>query len=323
MVTSLKFYKLLMEMGVSGNNYDAIVNYLYANIADIGTAIAQKKLRRGEATRKWIAKGMELEGGSLPTPKPIVLQSRDAPGVATTFSAAKLNVSYLLRQHLLDPFLRPSSVVAPPTGHCFAGAGQVDNFCNSPAGLEFNAWWQKRWSSRKGGVWDDSLHKKLEALHPGKKHHLHLLPAGLFGDALAVSGGLNASVFQMRLKLGSLHPSLAYLSQHCLLAGLAEKPTLGAKATDEQKLQFNNAHARVWAEFGWEVFFEDNFVHFRGSEIPHLQLGGAPDDVHVFKLVCFGLVRKTGFFSGVALFVLPHHLPLLFPTPFSAAPRQW
>jgi hypothetical protein len=54
-----------MKMGVSGNNYDAIVNYLYANIAEIGSAIAQKKLRRGEATRKWIAKGMALEGGSL------------------------------------------------------------------------------------------------------------------------------------------------------------------------------------------------------------------------------------------------------------------
>jgi hypothetical protein len=213
-----------------------------------------------------------------------------------TYSACLLDVGYQLKHHLLNPPANSPPLIDPRTSHVFPGAeSNVDNFANSPAGKEYNVYLQKLWVQRdESGGWASKLRRNVEAKFPDRVLHFIPILAGLFGDGLAISEGLHASLFQLRIKLGTFHPALAFLPSLCLLAGLCEKPVLGDKARAETTVNFNDLHSEIWAKLGFSHFFDDQFVALPWEDVAHLGVPGKAGEVVVFKLCLFGLMLDNG-----------------------------
>ena len=310
MKANLELYGMLSEAGLSGNAYDRLISWLLVeeNFAALQTAVQSKTLYKADTVRGKINRALELDGcpahvhgkGLVAGAKPATffLKSGTGDEAATVeYSACVLDTGYQLAHHLLHPAAASPPLNSPPTGHIFSGAGSaVDNFCNSPAGEEYNKWLQAHWAARtpSGDGWASALHGKVEEQFPGRRHTFIPILAGLFGDALAVSEQLHAGLFQMRIKLGSFHPALAHLASLCLLAGLCEKPVLGDKATPEATSNFNDLYAQIFAQLGWPHFFDTNYVALPWEKLSHLNIPGQPGDICVFKLCLFALMLDNG-----------------------------
>ena len=310
MGVNFALYGILSDAGLSGNAYDKLITWLKdeKNVDRLSDAVKHRKLYFSDAVRGIISSCLVNDGCSeyqhgqntVAGVKHVEFTLKGVAGVSdTVLSACTLDVNYQLTKHLLYPAANSPPLIDPPTGHVFCSPGSgVDNFANSPAGVEYNGYLQRLWAQRDGGgggggaggTWSSELHRKVEAQYPGRVHHFVPILAALFGDALAITEGLHASLFQLRIKLGTFHPALAFLSSLCLLAGLCEKPTLGDKATDRGTSHYNDLHAHIWAELGFSHFFDDKFVVLPWEKVARLGIEGSPGDVVVFKLCLFGLM---------------------------------
>ena len=307
MKANLELYGMLSQAGLSGNAYDRLISWLLVedNFAALQTAVQNKTLYKADTVRGKINRALELDGcpahvhgkGLVAGAKPATFFLKSSTGEEVEYSACVLDTGYQLEHHLLQPAAASPPLNGPPTGHIFSCAGSaVDNFCNSPAGEEYNKWLQAHWAARtpSGDGWASALHGKVEEQFPGRRHTFIPILAGLFGDALAVSEQLHAGLFQMRIKLGSFHPALAHLASLCLLAGLCEKPVLGDKATPEATSNFNDLYAQIFAQLGWPHFFDTNYVALPWEKLSHLNIPGQPSDICVFKLCLFALMLDNG-----------------------------
>ena len=253
------------------------------------------KLFNSDTTREHIAYLLALQGIKPPVVVPLTLSGDGFDGAAH-FSAATPDVMGHLRQHLLNRSHRSPPLRDPAYVHLFSGQGgdAVDNMANSEAGRVFNASLQHAWVQKEGVLWKDPVHARVEKEYPGSKHHLHVVQACAFGDGFAASEGLKTGFFQMRLKLGTVHPELAYLTSSYLMAGIAETPTMSERASDATKMRFHDLHAKTWAKLGWEHFFDDKYVALSHDEVAHMGLASAPGDIHVFKLALLGFLLDNG-----------------------------
>lgn len=314
MAVNFDLYGLLSDAGLSGNAYDKLIKWLKDenNMDRLSDAVKTRKLYFSDAVRGIISTCLVNDGcseyphgkGTVAGLKHVEFTLQGAAGASEKYSACIADVTYQLTNHLLHPAVNSPPLISPPTGHVFCGPGSdVDNFANSPAGKEYDDYLQRLWAQREGGgggggaaggEWGSELHRKVEAQFPGRVHHFVPVLAALFGDALAITEGLHASLFQLRIKLGTFHPALAFLSSLCLLAGLCEKPTLGDKATERGTSHYNDLHAHIWAELGFSHFFDDKFVVLPWEKVAYLGIAGSAGDVVVFKLCLFGLMLDNG-----------------------------
>jgi hypothetical protein len=258
--------------------------------------VAANKFFTADTVRGYIATALMMQGMNPPVAVPLYLPG-DGFDAATNFSAASSCVMGHLRQCLLrksdpSPPLRDPSYV-----HLFTGQGgpNVDNIANSKAGVLFNASLQTAWA-RKGpdNAWADPLHARVEKEYPGVKHHLHVVFACAFGDGFAAGEGLHVGFFQMRLKLCTMNPELAFMTSSYLMAGLAETASMGDRASDATKMRFHDLHAETWAKLGWANFFDDKFVALSHDEVAHMGLPSSPGDIHIFKLALIGIMLDNG-----------------------------
>jgi hypothetical protein len=278
-----------------------------SNFTQLTDAVMNGKLNKADAVRAAISKCLRLDGCfEALHGKGLVAGVQHhtftletgVGGSAEDYSACVLDVTYQLRNLLIHPIAGAPPLINPSTAHVFCGAAppgpHVDNFANSPAGKEYEAYLQKMWAEKSGAGWASKLHQTVEQQFPGRTHHLVPVLAGLFGDALAITEGLHASLFQLRIKLGTFHPALAFLSDLQLCAGLCEKPVLGDKASAEAKVNYNDMHAEIWANLGFAHFFDDKFVALPWEQVAHLGVPGKAGEVVVFKLCLFGLMLDNG-----------------------------
>jgi hypothetical protein len=313
MGANLALYSMLSQAGLSGNAYDKLVKWLLdeGNFATLSDAVKLNRLYTAETVRQKIQRCLQLDGcpafphgkGSVVGLKSFTLTLGGASGTEVAYSACKVDVSYQLKYFLTNPNATGTPLIDPPTGHVFSGAGgPVDNFCNSPLGIKYNAWLQRLWERREpdgggghgGAPWASALHNRVEQQYPGRNHIFIPIMAGLFADALAVSEQLHASLFQVRIKLGSFHPALADFSSLTLLAGLCEKPTLGEKPSDEAKASFNDLTAEIYAKLAWPHFYDDVYVALPWEDVSHLNIPGRVGDICVFKLCLYIMMLDNG-----------------------------
>jgi hypothetical protein len=227
----------------------------------------------------------------------------DGFDTTSNFSAAKADVMGQLRLHLLNPNHPTPPLRNPDFVHLFSGQGgeKVDNMANSKAGLAFEASLQRLWALKNGnGTWADPVRIRVENEYPGAKAHLHVVQACLFGDGLAVGEGLHVGFFQMRLKLCTVHPELAFLTSSYLMAGLAETTSMSDRASDATKMNLHDLHAETWAKLGWDHFFDDKYVVLSHGEVAHMGFASLPGELHVFKLALLGLLLDNGEVRNVA-----------------------
>ena len=291
---SIELYGVLSDQGVSGNGYEKIVAHLYKNSSGIVDALETGTLfRTADAVRGKIHKGLELQGVPSATKESLRLQGagRDADTLA---SLSRSDVLAQLREHLLQPDLPSPPLSGPPFVHLFSNNKSTDNMANSRAGLEFNASLQRSWKEMGAAGWVDPLHRIVERQYPGKTHHLHVVQSCVFIDAFAASEGMKAEFYQGRIKLGTVHPELAFLTSTYLLSGIAKKVALPERVSDETRMRHNDLHAEMWAKLGWEPFFTDQFVALSHDEVKHLGLPGSAGDIHIFKLALLGLLLDNG-----------------------------
>ncbi len=293
---SIGLYGVLSQHGVSGNGYEIIVDHLYNNVGEISCALETGTLlKTADAVRGKIEKGLALQG--VPPSTKEFLRLKGAGHDADTLaSLSRCDVLAQLREHLLTPALPSPPLNGRSFVHLFSsGTGKsIDNLANSNAGREFDGSLQLAWKEKGAAGWSDPLHRLVERQYPGRAHHLHVVQSCVFIDAFAASEGMKAEFYQGRIKLGTVHPELAFLTSTYLLSGVAKKVALPERATDETRMRHNDLHAEMWAKLGWKPFFTDQFVALSHDEVTHLGLPGSAGDIHIFKLALLGLLLDNG-----------------------------
>ena len=301
---SMGLYGLTSRLGMSGNAHDELVKYLKANITDIHDAISMRALFQSEKARQLCAEGLKIEGVVLPIPLQFNLTGAD--GATNSYCGSLNDVMAQLKAHLLDPAFVSPPLQGPRFAHIFSGANGVDNLANSAAGQELDAYLQARWlATDAAGNRTDPVHLRAIARLPvalpaDAALYLHTIPCALFCDGYAASEQLHVGFIQYRLKLGTVHPELAFLTSSYLLAGVSQSPVLGERVTDAQRQQFNDLHSEMLSKLGWVHFYEDQFVVLPHADVAHLGIGGKQGDYHVFKLALLGLMLDNGEVQKVA-----------------------
>lgn len=287
---------------MSGSGYDRTIKYLLANKDSLALALHTGDMFTSDTVRKYVSTMMGYQG--VQAPKPVSLELLgDGFDTTANFSAATADVAGQLRLHLLTPGHPSPPLRDPAFVHLFSGqgGGNVDNMANSKAGLALNASLQRLWGIRNDdSTWADPVRARVEKEYPGANAHLHVVQSCLFGDGLAVGEGLHVGFFQMRLKLCTVHPELAFLTSSYLMAGIAENASMSDRASDATKMRFHDLHAEMWAKLGWHHFFDDKYVVLSHDEVQHMGIASQPGDIHVFKLALLGLMLDNGEVRSVA-----------------------
>ena len=291
-----------LQEGVSGNGFDRVRAHILANKDALARALENENIFTSDTIRGHVATMLGDQGVRAPERVPLQLLG-DGFDTTSNFSAAKADVMGQLRLHLLNPNHPTPPLRNPDFVHLFSGQGgeKVDNMANSKAGLAFEASLQRLWALKNGnGTWADPVRIRVENEYPGAKAHLHVVQACLFGDGLAVGEGLHVGFFQMRLKLCTVHPELAFLTSSYLMAGLAETTSMSDRASDATKMNLHDLHAETWAKLGWDHFFDDKYVVLSHGEVAHMGFASLPGELHVFKLALLGLLLDNGEVRNVA-----------------------